>query len=89
VRHFTKTFALGFAGYHYDQITGDSGAGATLGDFEGRVTAVGPIMTYSFSLAKTPISTQWSYFHEFDVENRAEGDVGMLTVTAPLSVAGH
>jgi hypothetical protein len=46
-------------------------------------------MTYSFSLAKTPISTQWSYFHEFDVENRAEGDVGMLTVTVPLSVAGH
>ena len=36
-------------------------------------------MTYSFNLAKIPVSTQWSYFHEFDVENRATGDVGMLT----------
>ena len=89
VQHFSKTFSLGFNGYHYDQITGDSGPGATLGDFEGRVTAVGPVMTYSFNLAKIPISTQWSYFHEFDVENRAEGDVGMLTVTVPLSGAGH
>jgi hypothetical protein len=33
--------SLGFVGYHYEQITGDSGAGATLGDFKGRVTAVG------------------------------------------------
>jgi hypothetical protein len=89
VQHFSKTFALGFTGYHYEQITGDSGAGAKLGDFEGRVTAVGPIMTYSFNLAKIPVSTQWSYFHEFDVENRAQGDVGMLTVTVPLSTPGH
>jgi hypothetical protein len=46
-------------------------------------------MTYSFNLAKIPVSTQWSYFHEFDVENRPEGDVGMLTVTVPLSAPGH
>jgi hypothetical protein len=89
VEHFSKTFALGVSGYHYDQITGDSGAGATLGGFEGRVTAVGPVMTYAFNLGKIPVSTQWSYFHEFDVVNRAEGDIGMLVVTLPLSVAGR
>ena len=89
VKHFSKTFALGFAGYHYDQITGDSGAGARLGDFEGRVIAVGPVMTYAFNLGKIPVSTQWSYFHEFDVENRAEGDVGLVTVSLPLSASGH
>ena len=89
VQHFSKTFALGFDGYHYDQITGDSGPGATLGPFEGRVTGIGPVMTYSFSLAKILVSTQWSYFHEFDVENRAQGDVGMLTVTVSLSGAGQ
>jgi hypothetical protein len=37
VRHFSKTFALGLVGYHYQQVTGDSGAGARLGDFKGRV----------------------------------------------------
>ena len=67
VQHFSKTFALGVAGYHYQQITGDSGAGARLGDFKGRVTALGPTLTYSFQLGKLPVSTQWSWFHEFDV----------------------
>jgi len=62
--------------------------GGTLGGFEGRVTAVGPVMTYSFSLGKLPVSTQWMWFHEFDVENRATGDAGFLNVSLPLSV-GH
>lgn len=86
VQHFSKTFALGVAGYHYQQVTGDSGAGATLGDFEGRVTALGAVLTYSFALGKIPVSTQWTYFHEFDVENRMEGDAGLLTISMPLSI---
>ena len=53
------------------------------------MTAIGPVMTYGFNLAKIPVSTQWSWFHEFDVENRATGDVGMLTVSVPLSAASH
>ncbi len=89
MQHFTKTFSLGIGGYHYQQITGDSGAGATLGDFEGRVTALGPVMTYTFICGKTPISTQLEWMHEFDVENRAEGDCGFLNVTIPLGGAGH
>ena len=43
---------------------------ARLGDFKGRVTALGALFTYSFALGKIPVSTQWTYFHEFDVENR-------------------
>src|SRR5262245_14443493 len=89
VKHFSQKFALGAAAYHYDQVTGDSGAGASLCDFEGRVTAVGPVMTYSFNLGKLPVSTQWMSFHEFDVENRAAGDAGFLNVSFPLSVGHH
>jgi hypothetical protein len=89
VRHFSKTLALGLVGYHYQQVTGDSGAGARLGDFKGRVTALGPTLTYSFQLGKLPVSTQWSYFHEFDVENRLEGDAGLFTISMPLSAPGH
>jgi hypothetical protein len=74
----------GVAGYHYQQVTGDSGAGATFGDFKGRVNAIGPVLAYSFTLGKIPVSTQWTYFHEFDVENRIEGDVGLLTISMPL-----
>lgn len=84
VRHLSKTLSLGISGYHYQQITGDSGAGARLGDFEGRVTALGPVMTYAFQVGKIPISTQLEWMHELDAVNRAEGDMGMLNVTVPL-----
>ena len=84
LQHFSKKFALGVTGYYYQQVTADSGVGAKLGDFEGRVTALGGILTYDFALGKIPVSTQWSYFHEFDVENRLEGDAGVLTIVVPL-----
>lgn len=84
IQHLSKTLSIGLAGYHYQQVTGDSGAGAVLGDFEGRVTALGPVLTYAFQLGKIPVSTQLEYMHEFDAENRAEGDMGMLNITMPL-----
>lgn len=88
MQHFSQQFSLGLGGYHYDQLTGDSGAGA-FGPFEGRVTALGPVMTYVFMCGKIPVSTQLEWMHEFDVKNRAEGDAGMFNVTLPLSVAGQ
>ena len=77
--------AFGVAGYHYQQITGDSGAGARLGGLEGRVTGLGPDVTYTFMCGKIPVSTELKYFREFDVENRATGNAGFLTVSLPLS----
>jgi hypothetical protein len=70
MQHVSKTFAFGLAGYHYEQITGDSGAGARLGGFEGRVSGIGPDVTYTFMCGKTPISTELKYFREFSAENR-------------------
>jgi hypothetical protein len=46
-------------------------------------------VTYSFNLGKIPVSTQWIWMHDLDVENRLEGDLALLTVSLPLSVAGH
>lgn len=89
MQHFSKTFSLGFGGYHYQQLTGDSGSGATLGDFEGRVSGIGPVLTYTFTCGKIPVSTQLEWMHEFDAVNRAEGDAGFLNVTIPLSAVGH
>ena len=85
MKHLSKTFAIGLVGYHYQQVTGDSGAGATIGGFEGRVTGIGPEVSYTFLWGKIPISTDLKFFHEFDVENRVEGDGGLLTVSIPLS----
>jgi hypothetical protein len=89
VQHFSKSFAVGINGYYYDQITADSGAGAKLGAFEGRVAALGPVVDMHFQVGKIPVVTSVKYFHEFDVKNRLEGDNGFLTVTMPLSVTGH
>ena len=46
-------------------------------------------MTYNFNLGKIPISTQLIWMHEFNVENRLEGNLGLLTVSLPLSVRGQ
>ncbi len=73
-------------GYHFQQLTGDSGAGATLGDFEGRVTGLGPMMSATFMLGPIPVTTNLRYFREFNVKNRLEGDAGWLTITIPLWV---
>ncbi len=84
LQHFSQTFALGITGYHYQQLTGDSGSGARLGDFKGRVTGIGPVVNYTFVLGKTPVNTNLRWIHEFNTKNRLEGDVGFLTVAIPL-----
>lgn len=69
---------------NYQQVSGDSGAGAVIGDFEGRVTALGPVFTYSFQLGSLSVSSEWKYFHEFDTRNRVEGDGGFVSFSMPL-----
>lgn len=89
IQNFSKTFGMGLNGYLYDQVVGDSGAGARLGAFEGRVVALGPAVNLNFQVGKIPVATNLKYFHEFDVANRLEGDAGYLTWTMPLQVYGH
>jgi len=85
-RHFSPQFSMGLNLYHYDQISGDSGAGAVLGKFKGRVTAIGPSMSANFQVGKVPVTASFRYLHEFNVKNRLEGDNGWLTITIPLWV---
>jgi len=84
-KYLSKDFSIGPSGYFYDQITGDSGAGATLGAFEGRVAALGGAMAYNFALGRVPISTSVKVYREFDVQNRLQGTAGLFTVTIPLA----
>jgi hypothetical protein len=89
VQNFSRQFALGINGFVYDQISGDSGPGARLGSFEGRVLAIGPVMNLNFQLGPLPVATSLKYFREFDVKNRLEGDSGYVTITIPLSSPGN
>ncbi len=86
MQHFSKTFAVGLTGYHYDQITGDSGGGAALGDFKGRVSAIGPNINYTFLAGQIPVSTSLRWLHEFEAKNRLEGEAFLFTAAMPLSI---
>jgi len=85
VQHFDEQFDAGLVGYYYDQVTGDSGAGAT-SDFKGRVAAIGATVGWNFKAGELPVSARIKYFHEFAAENRAEGDAIYLTFSIPLSI---
>ncbi len=88
-KRFKNGFSFGVTGYHYEQITGDSGQGARLGDYKGRVTGIGPSLGYQFKLGETPVATQLKAFKEFNAENRLEdGEAAFFTVTVPLG-GGH
>lgn len=85
-KSLSKEFSVGLVGYHYQQLTGDSGPGATLGDYKGRVTALGGTLAYTFTVGKTPISTRLKVFREFNTENRMQGTLGYVTVAMPLTI---
>jgi hypothetical protein len=87
MRHLSRDFAVGVAGYHYQQVTGDSGPGAALGDFKGRVSAIGPNLTYNFQVGTVHFLTSARWLHEFNAKNRLEGNAGFVTVTIPLGGA--
>ena len=80
-QHFTKWFALGLVGYFYQQVTGDSGSGARLGDFKGQALALGPCVTFNGTIGKHPIGLNLRYYDELTVTNRLSGQSFWGTLT--------
>jgi hypothetical protein len=70
----SKNVQIGLAGYFFQQLTGDSGPGATLGDFKGRVAGIGPQIGFLFPLGKEHQGyLNLKAYRDFAAENRAEG----------------
>jgi hypothetical protein len=68
---------VGANGFYYQQITGDSGSGARLGDFEGRTIGVGPVLSYATKIGrnkKTDLVAEVKWLPELDVAKRLKGD---------------
>jgi len=84
-QHLPNHWAVGIVGYYYDQFTGDSGGPEVLGDFEGRVAAIGPEINYQFQTSH-PVSVDLRWYHEFSAKNRLEGDAIFLTISVPLKI---
>ena len=72
-RFVAKNVLIGAVGYAYQQLTGDSGAGATLGDFKSRVFGIGPQIGFIFPVGEMQGYLNLKGFKEFDAQNRPEG----------------
>ena len=77
----SKGLIVGIVGYDYRQLTGDSGPGADLGPFKSRVDAIGPGLSYSTIIVKTPLIFNLSHYREFNAEHRFEGNQTLGSVT--------
>lgn len=84
---FSPAFSAGVQAYYFDQLSGDSGAGATLGPFKGQVTGIGATAAYNFKLAgKIPATLRLHAMTEMNAKNRLEGNSVFLDLTMPLWV---
>lgn len=65
---------VGVAAYYYQQVSGDSGAGAVLGSFKSRVVGAGPQVGYLFPLGeKLQAALSAKAYGEFAAQNRPDG----------------
>ncbi len=78
-QHLPHGLVAGVAGYAVQQTTPDSGSGATLGAFEGRVIALGPLAGITIPILKMPVSFSFKYEFEFAAQNRSAGNELWLT----------
>ncbi len=60
--------------FYYQQITGDSGSGAILGDFKGRTVGIGPVVSYATKIWKKDLVAEVKWLPEIEVKNRLKGD---------------
>jgi len=65
---------VGAEGFVYEQITADSGSGATLGSFEGHTYGVGPVVSYAHKIGKVDFAGEVKWLPEVDVQKRLQGD---------------
>lgn len=65
---------VGVNGYWYEQVEGDSGAGANLGDFKGRTAGLGPVLSYASKLGDVDLIAELKWLHESETKSRPEGD---------------
>ena len=85
-RVLSPSFSAGVQAYHFRQLTGDSGPGATLGAFKGAATGVGVTAAWNFQMAERPATVRLRAFTEFDVTNRMDSDSVFIDFSIPLVI---
>lgn len=75
----SETLAIGIQGFFLKQITGDKGGGATLGSFKAEAAGIGPALLWSSRIGNQDVSFIAKWLHEFDAENRLQGNHAFLS----------
>ncbi len=80
---FGGIVGVGANAFYYQQITGDSGSGAKLGDFKGRTVGIGPVVSYAMKIWRKDLVAEVKWLPEIEVKHRIKGDyvwfkLGML-----------
>jgi hypothetical protein len=88
-KFFTKQLHAGLVGYAYQQLTADSGSGATFGPFKSRVFGVGPQFGYIFPVGDMQGYLNLRGYGEFGAKNRPEGWNVWLTFAISPSAEAH
>lgn len=83
-QHLPLGFAVGLTGYIYNQMTADTGTGATLGAFHGQTIALGPCLSYNGKIGNHAIGVSARYYNEVKVHNRFDGQACYLTLSLGL-----
>ncbi len=83
-QELNDSFYAGVVGYIYQQITGDTGSGATLGAFPSSVLGVGPQLGYNFSLGGRDVQMNTRAYYEIAGQNRPQGWNAWLTFSIAL-----
>ena len=65
---------VGAEAWYFQQLTCDSGAGATLGCFKGRTAGIGPVLGYIQPMGKETLLVEFKWLPELDTQNRLKGD---------------
>jgi len=79
---FAGFFGVGANAFYYQQIAGDSGSGATLGDFKGHTVGVGPVASYAMKLDGVQGAVELKWLPELDTKNRIKGDYFWIKIGA-------
>ena len=65
---------IGAEAWYFQQVSCDSGAGATLGCFKGRTAGIGPVLGYIQPMGQQALIFEFKWLPELDTRNRLKGD---------------
>jgi hypothetical protein len=80
-KHFGESISLGVAGYHYLQLTDDTGSGATLGAFRGRNNGIGPALNFATQIGGHVTVLSLRQFWEYEAARHFEGTLSTAALT--------